>query len=277
MDWKTYEEITKNIYETLGEKNGVTIEGYGKDCKVKGKSGVEHQIDVLTSHSDGIHKYKTAIECKYWQATINKDIIMKVAEIVEDAAINKGVIVSKLGFTPDAISFAKYKNIGLVELREARNEEKEEKETQSKIRFISSTLYRSEIISILFVSPPWIKVKENQERVDPALMIIRTNDSKEFPLEGFINEFKNELRSHDVEKIIEKKVRLSNSRLINTSTKESLIIEGFVLKGVLTARDAGLKFHSADEVWLIMKSIFEESSYTISIDGRINETKKGNN
>ena len=47
LDWKTYESITKYIYETLGEKSGVKIKGYGNRCKVPGKSGVIHQIDVL--------------------------------------------------------------------------------------------------------------------------------------------------------------------------------------------------------------------------------------
>ncbi len=99
MEWKEYEEITKYIYETLGAANGVKIECHGNNCKVTGKSTVVHQIDVLTSHSDGLHSYKTAVECKYCEQTINKDIIMKVAEIVEDAGLNKGVIVSKNGFT----------------------------------------------------------------------------------------------------------------------------------------------------------------------------------
>ena len=117
MDWKEYEEITKYIYETLGETSGVEIVCHGNSCKVTGKSIVQHQIDVLTKHSDGLHSYMTAIECKYWDQNINKDIIMKVAEIVEDSGLNKGIIVSKLGFTPDAISFAKYRNVGLVELR----------------------------------------------------------------------------------------------------------------------------------------------------------------
>src|ERR1035438_8764059 len=118
MTWKEYEEITNYIYEAIGKNTGVTIECFGNTCKVIGKSGVEHQIDVLTNHSDGIHSYKTGIECKYWDENINKDIIMKVAAIVEDAGLNKGIIVSKNGFTPDAISFAQYRNIGLVELRE---------------------------------------------------------------------------------------------------------------------------------------------------------------
>jgi hypothetical protein len=89
MEWKEYEEITKHIYETIGKQNVVEIIGYGNTCKVKGKSGLEHQVDVLTTHSDGLHSYKTAIECKYWDKSINKDIVMKVAEIVEDAHINK--------------------------------------------------------------------------------------------------------------------------------------------------------------------------------------------
>src|SRR5690606_38536269 len=106
MEWKEYEEITKHIYETLGKERGVIIECFGNNCRVDGKSHVTHQLDVLTSHSDGIHTYKTAIECKYWNSTSNKDIVMKVARIIEDAGMNKGVIVTKNGFTPDAISFA---------------------------------------------------------------------------------------------------------------------------------------------------------------------------
>ena len=123
MDWKSYEEITKNIYETLGKKIGVKIECFGNNCKVIGKSGVSHQIDVLTNHSDGLHQYKTLIECKYWNQTINKDIIMKMMAIINDVDGSKGVIVSKLGFTPDAIQTAKFNNIGLIELREPTEED----------------------------------------------------------------------------------------------------------------------------------------------------------
>ena len=97
MNWQTYEEVVKKVYEALGKDKGVSIECYGNSCKVTGKSTVEHQVDVLTSHSDGIHQYKTAIECKYWNENVNKDIIMKVKAIVDDANLHKGVIVSKLG------------------------------------------------------------------------------------------------------------------------------------------------------------------------------------
>lgn len=111
LDWKKYESITKYIYETLGKQSGVTIKGYSSTCTVKGKSGVSHQIDVLTAHSDGIHTYETAIGCKYWKKKVNKDIVMKLVQILEDTGISKGIIVSKSGFTRDGIQYAKHTNI----------------------------------------------------------------------------------------------------------------------------------------------------------------------
>ena len=48
-----------------------------------------------------IHGRLTAIECKYWNKNINKDTVMKVKQIVKDCNFNKGIIVTKNGFTPD--------------------------------------------------------------------------------------------------------------------------------------------------------------------------------
>jgi hypothetical protein len=44
----------------------IKIKGYGHNCKVTGKSGLSHQIDVLTEQLDGEQLLLTAIECKYW-------------------------------------------------------------------------------------------------------------------------------------------------------------------------------------------------------------------
>ena len=151
LGWKAYEAITKYIYETLGNEYGVKVEGFGNNCKVLGKSGVKHQIDILTSHSDGIHSYRTAIECKYWKEKINKETVMKVSEIIKDANINKGIIVSKNGFTQDGIDFAKYKNIGLVELKEVEEKDQKEGQGQLNIAYIELSqhvsLHRPEIVS----------------------------------------------------------------------------------------------------------------------------------
>ncbi len=118
MHWTKYEEITKDIYEKLGAVDGVKVLCYGKDCKLTGESGVEHQVDVLTSHKTESKKYRTAIECKYYSTSVSKDPIMKLHCIMNDCHIDYGVIVAKNGFTDDAIKYANHiKSISLVELR----------------------------------------------------------------------------------------------------------------------------------------------------------------
>ena len=121
MKWQAYEELVKDIYQQLGKLAGVRIECWGSSCKVRGKSGVYHNVDVLTSHSDGIHTYKTAIECKHWNEKISKDPVTKLSVILDETNIEKGVLVSKVGFTRDAQQLAKFKNISLVQLREPEN------------------------------------------------------------------------------------------------------------------------------------------------------------
>ena len=116
--WQSYEELVKDIYMALGQMHGVSVEGWGWNCKIVGKSGALHQVDVLTKHGDGLHEYRTAIECKYWNKKVSKEAITKLKYIVEDASISKGIVVSKMGFTDSAKAVALDSNIGLVELRE---------------------------------------------------------------------------------------------------------------------------------------------------------------
>ena len=115
--WQDYEELVKDIYQALGQANGVTIKCWGNSCRVEGPPSVFHQIDVLTSHSDGLHQYRTAISCKNWNEKVGIPIVREFAQIVSDARLSKGVIVSKMGFTGPAMAYAESKNIGLVELR----------------------------------------------------------------------------------------------------------------------------------------------------------------
>jgi len=266
LDWKKYESITKYIYETLGNESGVAIEGYGNNCKVEGKSGDNHQIDVLTKHSDGIHNYRTAIECKYWKKKINKDIVMKVSAIIEDTGINKGVIVSKNGFTPDGITFAKYKNIGLVELREA-----EEKDWEGRIFDTKSWTLRPEILGIKIDS---LDRMENEfEVIKVDTIKIKLMNGNKVPLVDYLTIFKMDLHKEKVFQIITKGYQLTGASLINEQTNSITKIKGIIFTGVLTKLDANLKFHLVDQIWLIMKSIFDKRTFTISENGIIKEDK----
>ena len=117
LTWQTYEELVKDIYQALGHARGVAIECWGRTCRVQGNSGVQYQIDVLTSHSDGIHQYRTAISCKYWQEKVGQPEVSSWIQTVEDIGANKGIIVSKMGFTKPALTLASANGIDLVELR----------------------------------------------------------------------------------------------------------------------------------------------------------------
>lgn len=277
LDWKTYESITKYIYETLGEKSGVKIKCYGNGCKIVGKSGVSHQIDVLTLHSDGIHSYETAIECKYWKERVNKDIVMKVSEIIEDANINKGVIVSKNGFTQDGIDFAKYKNIGLVELREINSEDLDINSRKINVGELDINL------SIIITRPQLLiidignnrKIETGDEFYYFDYSIVSKNGNR-VPLITYINNFRQEVSKVEKNGKLTKHYEIPNAILINNRTNVSLELDGITFTGQLIEIDNSkkIKFTLEDQVWLIMKSIFDERTFTFSENGLIIEHKK---
>jgi hypothetical protein len=277
LDWVIYESITKYIYETLGREFGVKIKGHGHTCKVIGKSGITHQIDVLTSHSDGVHTYETAIECKYWKQKVNKDTVMKLAETIQDAGINKGIIVCKNGFTQDGIEYAKHKNIELVELREI--EEKDLDKNPKEIHIadleirINSSMRRTEILNVDIGNNRKIEFKNEFEILK---YFVIQNDKSYKPLSTYITEFRNEVNPENkkTEKLT-KHYNLQNGVLYNRESKESLKIDGITFTGQLRiSKDSrNLKFRLVDEVWLIMKSIFNERTFTFSESGLIKENK----
>lgn len=278
LDWKTYESITKYIYETLGKQSGVKISGYGNSCNVTGKSGVSHQIDVLTTHSDGIHTYETAIECKYWKDKVNKDIVMKLSETIADTGINKGIIVSKNGFTQDGVEYAKYRNIGLVELREIEEKDfdknpKEIEIADLEIQILAFTK-RPEILHIDIGDDRNIEIKDEFHFYN--FLVIR-EDGSHLPLISYINDFRKEVNLQDkMSEKITKHYKISNGALLNKQTKESLKIDGITFTGQLSEIDASrnVKFTLVDQVWLIMKSIFDERTFSFSENGAIKENKK---
>jgi hypothetical protein len=268
MDWKTYESVTKYIYETLGQQNGVKIEGYGNDCKVVGHSGVENQIDVLASHSDGIHTYKTAVECKYWKDTVNKDIVMKVREVIEDAKIHKGVIVSRAGFTPDAITYARHYNIGLVELREM---EEKDREGRPQVIVTKSEGRRPKILNVFINVADDINLPPEEIVLDAVTINYPSGESQTF--KDYMTMFHKELHRHEIGQIVSISFRTPGGKISNSIKNTSFAIHGITFRGVLTSIP-GPKFHPVDEIWLIMKLIFEEKSYTISRLGNIREEVK---
>lgn len=263
LDWKTYEEVVRDIYQALGRDKGVTVKCYGSTCKVIGKSEVSHQIDVLTMHSDGIHEYKTAIECKYWNDKVDKDIVMKVHSIIEDAGIEKGVIVTKKGFTPDAILFAKHRNIGLVELREPI-----ESDWEGRIKdiVIDINLFRPFITKVKFKA----EVEGAElEKVKISKYIVRSR-SKEVTLKTLIEVFATELYKQPPDTDFQKVLEFDEECVLHEDESGfNLKVKGLLVGGYYTVEKIHNEIRGEDHVWLVMQSVFDKRTMTISSTGEI--------
>lgn len=270
LDWKTYEFITKYIYETLGQKYNINIEGYGHNCKIKGKSGVEHQIDVLTSETDNTGTYRTAIECKYWNKKVTKETVMKLLAIINDTDIKRGIIVSKSGYTPDAQQFAKYNNILIVHLRETGEKDKE---LQKEFHFfdlrvnIKMNIKSPQVTNIIAkdLDDNPIKINENYQ----YHILIERSNGKKTRLFDEIMVFKEYINKQKPFEKVTKTYEYKNSNLRFQDSIQK--IKSITYTGLLTVQDKNQNttFSIVDNVWLIMKKIFEEQTFIISESGLI--------
>ena len=277
LDWKIYESITKYIYETLGHQSGVTVKGYGSTCKAIGKSGLSHQIDVITSHTEGTHTFETAIECKYRKEKVNKDVVMKLVQILDDTGISKGIIVSKSGFTRDGIEFAKYKNIGLVQLREY--DQKDSLDTPDKMDIGTIALNinihrtRPEITSIDIGNNRKIEIKNEFDYFD---FIVLLENGNQVAFYTYVNDFRNEInRINNKANALKGKYKIPGSKLFNRNTEEKINLDEIIFTGQISESDdnCNLQFNIVDKVWLLMKSIFDERAFSFSENGLIIEHK----
>jgi hypothetical protein len=278
LDWKKYESITKYIYETLGRQSGVTIKDYGSSCKVKGKSGLSHQVDVITSHTEGSHTYETAIECKYRKEKVNKDVVMKLVQILEDTGISKGIIVSKSGFTRDGIQYAKHTNIGIVHLREYEEKDLLGNSHQIDIATLDLNIKihrtRPEITSIDIGDNRKIEIKHEFDYFDFTIILKNGNQVAFY---DYVNDFRKQINClNDKTKPLTGKYKIPDSKLLNRQTGEKVDLDEILFTGQITESndDRNLKYTIVDKVWLLMKSIFDERTFSFSENGLIIEHKK---
>ena len=269
--WQDYEELVKDIYQALGKASGVTIECWGSGCRVRGRSEVLHQIDVLTSHWAGPHQYRTGISCKHWKKKVRKKDAMEFAEIVEDTGLNKGVIVSKMGFTHPAKTYAKFKNIGLVELRKPVDQD-----WDGAIREVHVTLTVDmpptvENASFRLAGPepsdgegptPWL--------VGPALVCVPGHEEKTFydlALEQHAS--RPDRGDHDI--------AFPEGSRLKVPDHPGCPTQGFALKGVsftvtnTPPMSTEFAVRANDHIYMIMESLFEGRRFTITTDGEIVE------
>ncbi len=83
------------------------------DTKKVGRSGAEHQIDVLVEYRCPLHTSKVIIEAKCYDLPVDKDRIMKLIQIVDDLGADRGIIVTTSYFTPEAVMTARGHSVEL--------------------------------------------------------------------------------------------------------------------------------------------------------------------
>jgi Holliday junction resolvase len=94
----------------LFESRGYQVQ---HDVRLRGRSGVEHQVDVLAYHHAPLHTSKIIIEAKSYQSSVDKDRVMKLIQIVNDLGADRGILITTSDFTPDAAKTAAGYNVDL--------------------------------------------------------------------------------------------------------------------------------------------------------------------
>ena len=265
MDDKEYEAVTADLYQALGESSGITIECYGSSCRVQGKSGSWYQIDVLTSQSNGLQTVRTAIECKYWNKRVTRNVVSNLITTVEDTNIEKGVIVSKEGFTSGALALAKQRNISLVEMREPNDADWE-----GKIKTIHITFHMTwpEFYDVEFVQPPQLVGNSTQFKASGQDLTIKEPGKETKTLDQIVNSALSSEPS--AEQTLEVRF-LEGSTMHIVGFDKSAMIEAvrFKVRHHIDERESVID--AADVIRLIVKEVFEERQFHITHDGQIVE------
>ncbi|WP_428330102.1 restriction endonuclease [Mucilaginibacter sp.] len=271
LDWKEYEAITQYIYGALGAQDGAKVKGYGPNCKIKGKSTVEHQIDVLTEQFEDDRQLLTAIECKYWNKKVDKEVVMKLSEIMLDADIASGIIVCKSGFTKDTLTYAQHKGIKLVELSEAgENDADFQKIVEIGLIDFNFKVIRSrgKVTSIDLGSRT---IAGEDEIMGMWYVKLQDVDGRAIAFSEFMKAFSEEVqRRGDLLKNITIAYPLTRT-LFWKQQNDEIVIEKISITGFYEKKDLSSKrsFPLTDQVWMIMNELFDKRKLTLSKSGLI--------
>lgn len=105
-------------YERLAAIAFAAMEGQTTvhDLRLRGASGVRHQIDVTV----GPLRKRLLVECKHYDKKVGLGIVRDFFGVVEDIKPDGAVVVTTVGFTRDAVKYAEAKGIRLVVLRQVQ-------------------------------------------------------------------------------------------------------------------------------------------------------------
>jgi hypothetical protein len=116
MNYKEYELfVGKYFQEQLNKRFGEIIPVlHQKDLIAP--DGNEYNIDLHYTFKIGNVEYLTIIECKHWNTSISRDLVLTLDSKRNSLKAHKAIMVTSKGFQSGAISFAKTNSIGLFKV-----------------------------------------------------------------------------------------------------------------------------------------------------------------
>ena len=118
-----YEKFTRELCERLALYKGLLSSNVQHNVKLRGKSGLNHQIDVYWEYNkDGI-VHRVAIECKNYSYGVSIGKVRDFYGVISDLDNVKGIMVTTVGYQKGAKQYADHYGISLKELRAPRDGE----------------------------------------------------------------------------------------------------------------------------------------------------------
>lgn len=115
-----FELLVRSIFQEIINAPEIETISVQHDVLVKGKSGLEHQIDVLWDFRIADVQYKTVIQAKDWSQAVKKEQVMAFKSVLEDIPGQpRGYMVTSRNFQSGGKTFAEFHGIKLFLLREA--------------------------------------------------------------------------------------------------------------------------------------------------------------
>ena len=110
-----YEQFVKAVYEAFLAQDGLTINVETHKI-LKGKSGANHEIDVYWQFEIAGKIYKTAVECKHYNSTVEKGHVQEFWAKLDDIGDISGIMATKKGYQKGALTFGHYNKKEILNL-----------------------------------------------------------------------------------------------------------------------------------------------------------------
>ncbi|MEH2015103.1 restriction endonuclease [Nostoc sp.] len=127
MNSTEYELFVRDIQQILLKAQALKSIRVDHNIKLKGVSGQEHQIDVYWEYRIAGVTHRVALECKLHKTRVDIGVVRDFWGVLDDVSGLRGVIISPVGFTSGAKTYATSKGIGLKVLREAKDTDYKER------------------------------------------------------------------------------------------------------------------------------------------------------